>query len=135
MRHFSALVLLLIVAATSTAQDQAAEAKKIPVIDAGLGNCSVEFTVRDSAQKPVYAAKIHVRVLYGFMGLHKLDLEAATNVDGKLRFTGLSAKARQPLEFHASKDDLQGMGVVDLSKECNSEHTIVLQKAVGDSPN
>jgi hypothetical protein len=140
MRHLrgiaslSAALILMVAFQASTAAQETAEAHKVPIIDGGIGSCSVQFEVTDPSQKPVYAAKVSVRLAYGFMKIHKLDLQAATNIDGKVRFFGLSAKATQPLEFHARKDDAEGMAVVDLSKDCKSEHTIVLQKASSSAP-
>src|SRR5208282_1208927 len=63
--------------------------KSVPVIDAGIGSCSVDFTITDPSQAPVYAANIKVHIAYGFLYLHKLDLEVGTNASGKARFTGL----------------------------------------------
>jgi hypothetical protein len=57
--------------------------------------------------KPVYAATIKVHIKYGFGGMRRLDLEAGTNSDGKVKFAGLPDRVqRPPLEFHASKDQL-----------------------------
>lgn len=134
MRHLPGIAWLLLALTlmlalqTGTAAQDNAEAHQAPIIDGGIGSCSVQFEVTDTSQKPVYAAKVSVRLAYGFMKMHKLDLQAATNIDGKVRFVGLSAKATQPLEFHARKNDAEGVAVVDLSKDCKSEHTIVLQK-------
>jgi hypothetical protein len=135
MRYLRGLAIALLavltiagLSSTAIAQDNAAEAHKIPAINAGLGHCSVELDIRDSSQKPVYAAKVTVRIAYGFLGLHKLDLEAATNIDGKVRFSALPSKTKFPLEFRAVKDDKEGIAVVELSQECNSTHTVVLQK-------
>src|SRR5215470_8238172 len=88
----------LLLAALCSAQD-ASMAKpappqasaEIPVMNAGAGPCSFELTIHDVDAKFVYAAKVKVHIDYGFGGFHKLDLEAATNADGKLKFTGLPA--------------------------------------------
>ena len=109
-------------------QNPAAEAKKVPVIDAGIGSCSEEFTVNDPAGKPVYDAKIRVHIAYGFMNLRKLDLEQGTNIDGKARFIGLPNKVKQPLEFAASKDNLQGSAVYDPANHCKATDIIILAK-------
>ena len=63
--------------------------KTVAEVDAGLGPCTADFTITDEAAKPVYAANIRVHIAYGFMSLHKLDLQAGTNADGKARFIGL----------------------------------------------
>ena len=43
--------------------------------------------VTDLSGKPLYNAKIHVQIRYGFLGLRKLDLETGTNADGKANST------------------------------------------------
>ena len=76
--------------------------EKVPVIDGGAGSCYVDLTVRGTDGKPVYAATVRVHIKYGFGGTRRLDLEAGTNSDGKVKFSGLPARVqRPPLEFHA----------------------------------
>lgn len=105
-------------------------AQEVPVIDAAIGPCSVAFTVTDAEGKPVYAATVKVHIMYGFGGFRKMDLEASTNVQGKVMFKGLPAKIHNPpLEFHASKDQLVGMASDDPVVECQAKHDIVLEKA------
>jgi hypothetical protein len=114
---------------SKAANSQAEEAaKKVPVIDGGAGPCSLDLTITANG-KPVYAATVKVHIAYGFAGAHKLDLQAGTNVDGKVRFVGLPARVhRPPLEFDASKDGLQGVATDDPSSECQAKHDIVLEK-------
>jgi hypothetical protein len=79
--------------------------------------------------KPVYAPTVKVHVKYGFGGMHRLDLEAGTNSDGKVRFAGLPARVqRPPLEFHASKDELEGVASFDPATECQAKREITLEK-------
>jgi hypothetical protein len=104
-----------------------APSEKIPVIDGAAGSCSVELTVRGADGKPVYAATVKVHVKYGFGGMRRLDLEAGTNSDGKVKFAGLPARVqRPPLEFHGSKDELEGLASFDPSTECQAKREIVL---------
>ena len=104
-------------------------AQEIPVIDGGLGPCSVELQVNDGSGKPVFAVKVNVHIAYGFMGIKKMDLEAQTNVNGKVRFAGLPAKVHNPpLEFKASKDQLIGLATYNPASECQAKHDIVLEK-------
>lgn len=124
----SCLFLIAVSVPLYASENQAAEAHKVPAIDAGIGSCSVEFTVNDPSGKPVYDAKVRVHIAYGFMNLRKLDLEQGTNVDGKARFTGLPQKAKQPLEFTATKDNLQGSATYDPANTCRATHTITLEK-------
>jgi hypothetical protein len=107
---------------------QPVDPKTVPVIDGGIGPCSAEFTVTDAAQAPIYAAKITVHIAYGFMYLHKLDLEVGTNASGKARFTGLPDRTKQGLFFRASEGAREGSAFVDPSKTCKAELTIALEK-------
>ena len=123
--------LLLVVLSSLALQAQTAapvDPKTIPVIDGGVGPCSADFTVTDTAQAPVYAANIKVHIAYGFMYLHKLDLEVGTNASGKARFSGLPDRTKQGLFFRASEDAREGSAFVDPSKTCKAELTIILEK-------
>jgi hypothetical protein len=82
--------------AQSGAQPSTAEKQKIPVMDGGAGPCSIDLAVLDSDGKPVFAATVKVHIAYGFGGFHRLDLQAGTNEDGKVRFTGLPDRVRRP---------------------------------------
>jgi hypothetical protein len=62
--------------------------------------------------------------------MRRLDLEAGTNSDGKVKFAGIPARVeRPPLEFHASKDEIAGIVAVDPSTECQAKHDITLEKS------
>ena len=103
--------------------------EELPVIDGGVGPCSVEFTVTDASGKPIYAANVKVHITYGFAGIRKLDLEAGTNTHGKVKFKGLPIKVHNPpLEFNASKDQLVGIATYDPATECQAIHDIMLDK-------
>ena len=98
----------------------------IPVMDGGAGPCSLELTVT-SDTKPVAAANVRVHIAYGFAGVRKLDLEAYTNNEGKLKFTGLPSRVkRPPLEFRATKGKWAGIAVYDPESECNAKHELTL---------
>ena len=113
----------------SEAQAQAPN-EKVPVMQGGAGPCSLELTVLGGDGKPVYAATVKVHIAYGFGGMRKLDLEAGTNSDGKVKFAGLPARVqRPPLEFHGSKDELEGVASFDPSTECEARHDITLAKS------
>lgn len=106
-----------------------AAAQKIPVIDGGVGPCSLELTVTTTDGKPADGATIKVHIAYRLGGFHRLDLTAGANADGKVRFIGLpSSVHRPPLEFHASKDLLVGMATYDPESECNSKRDLILDK-------
>jgi hypothetical protein len=103
--------------------------EKVPVIQGGAGPCSMELTVLGADGKPAYAATVKVHIAYGFGGMHRLDLEAGTNVDGKVSFTGLPRRvSHPPLEFHASKDEFAVVASYDPSVECQSKRDISLEK-------
>ena len=109
-----------------------AAAQAVPVIDGGVGPCAVEFTVTTADGKPAGAATVKVHVAYGFGGFHKLDLQAGTNSDGKVKFTGLPSRVRRSLlEFEASKDQLVGTATYDPATECQGKREIKLEKATG----
>jgi hypothetical protein len=102
---------------------------KIPVMDAGAGPCSLELTVLGTDSKPVYDATVKVHIAYGFGGFHRLDLQAGTNSAGKVKFTGIPVKVHNPpLEFDATKDQLEGSVNYDPSAECQAKHDLNLGK-------
>jgi hypothetical protein len=105
-----------------------ADPKTIAVVDAGLGPCTADFTTTDAAGQPIYAANIRVRITYGFMNFHKLDLQAGTNAEGKARFIGLPSSPKQGLFFLASEGDREGSAFDDPGKTCKTQFTIVLRK-------
>ena len=121
------LLVTLLCAAQTDSQDPA---KKVPVIDGAVGPCSLDITVNTADSKPVYAAGVKVHIAYGFGGFHKLDLEASTNIDGKVKFIGIPSRVRRPpLEFRASKDQLTGTAKFDPDSECHATQSIVLEKS------
>src|SRR5947208_16417481 len=77
----------------------AAQAPQIPVVDGGLGSCRADLTVKDGSDKPIYNAKIHVLIKYGFLSKRKTELEVGTNSDRKANVTALPNRPRTPLEF------------------------------------
>jgi hypothetical protein len=124
------LCCALILAASlsfSQSPSQSPAPAQVPVMNGGAGPCSLDVTVLDLNAKPVYAASVKVHVAYGFGGFHKLDLEAGTNADGKVKFTGLPDRVRRPpLEFNATKNDLAGLATVDPSSECEAKRVITV---------
>ncbi len=136
MNRLAILPLLLVVPGLSLAQASPADAShNIPVINGAAGSCSLDLTVTADG-RPVYAASVKVHIAYGFGGFHKLDLEASTNVDGKVRFTGLPAKVRRPpLDFRARKDALVGNVGYDPATQCQATQEIKLGKAAESTVN
>ena len=107
---------------------QTPDPHSIPAVDAGIGQCTADFTITDADNQPVYAAKVKVHIAYGFAGARKLDLEVGTNVDGKARFTSLPERVKKGLFFEASEGDRAGNAFVDPSKTCQAQFTIALRK-------
>ena len=120
--------ILVALILSSLAWAQTPDPKSIPVVDGGLGPCTADFTITDTKNKPVYLAKIKVRIVYGFMSAHKLDLEVGANVDGKARFTGLPDRVKRGLFFEASEGDRTGNAFDDPSTTCQGQFVITLRK-------
>jgi hypothetical protein len=129
-RMLRVLCFIVVVAVPLLSETQAqSQNEQVPVIQGGAGPCSLELTVLGADGKPVYAATVKVHIKYGFGGMRRLDLEAGTNSDGKVKFAGLPDRVqRPPLEFHASKDELEGVASVDPSSECQAKREIALEK-------
>ncbi|MBV9181068.1 MAG: hypothetical protein JO356_07140 [Acidobacteria bacterium] len=127
------MMVCLVGLAGLCAPSLSAVAETVPIMDGGAGPCSLELTVTTADGKPVYAAIIKVHIAYGFGGIRKLDLEAGSNSEGKVKFTGLPARVHgSPLEFHAAKDDLEGVASYDPAAECEANHGISLVKPKND---
>src|SRR5215475_12164334 len=107
---------------------QTPDPHSIPAVDAGIGQCTADFTITDTDNKPIYAAKVRVHIAYGFASARKLDLEVGTNIDGKGRFDGLPAKVKRPLRYEASEGDRQGMAVYDPADQCKAEKEMMIAK-------
>ena len=123
---------LLIISAPALPQSNSSvpDPKAVPVIDGGLGPCSADFIVTDSAGAPVYDAKIRVHIAYRFMSLHKLDLEIGTNADGKARFTGLPDRIKRGLTFYTSQADRTAETFDDPAQTCKAQFTVTLEKKI-----
>jgi len=129
MKRMLGALCSIAVAALPLLSEAQSHNEVVPVIQGGAGPCSLELTVRGADGKPVYAATVKVHVKYGFGGMRRLDLEAGTNSDGKVKFAGLPDRVqRPPLEFHASKDEFMGIEAFDPSTECQGKHDITLEK-------
>jgi hypothetical protein len=123
--HVFYLAVLIPIYASAAPQSSS----NVPVMDGAAGPCSLELKVMGADSKPVYDATVKVHIAYGFAGARRLDLQAGTNADGKVKFTGLPARVhRPPLEFQATKGELQATLDYDPTAECTANHEVTLQK-------
>jgi hypothetical protein len=132
-QHLLGDFLLLVASAAllfaTSPQSNSQTVAEVPVIDGAAGPCQLQLNVTTVDDKPVYNAKVKVHIAYRFGGFHKLDLEAATNAEGKVRFIGLPSRVRRPpMEFQASKDQLVGVLTYDPATECQAKHNITLEQ-------
>jgi hypothetical protein len=122
--------LLLCFGFSARAQNSA-QAASPAEISADLGNCSAVITVTGSDSKPIYAAKITTRVQYGLLGVKKLDLEAFTGSDGKVKISKLPGALKKPMYIHISKDDKEDTVEFKPSLRC---HAIFDVQLTADKP-
>lgn len=124
---WAAAVLL---AGTAGGRWLSARPTEVPVINANLGPCTADLTVTDASNHPLYNAKIHVTILYGFMNKRKSDLEIGTNSDGKARFEGLPDKLKKPpMEFTVHRGDQSKSVMNDPALDCHPSITVALGKS------
>jgi hypothetical protein len=97
-----------------------------PQLSADLGPCWLEFTVTDAAHKPVYLAKIHTLIRYGFLSKRKTDLELSTDSNGKGKFNGLPHEAKKPLEFTVTYKDQTKTVTHDPATNCHATMDVEL---------
>ena len=121
-----ALTIFALWLCSSAAPALQAQESDVPVVKADVGPCSADFTVTDNESKPIYDAKIQVRVRYGFMSKRKTDLEVGTNNNGKARIEGLPEKAKKPLEFQVRHDKFSKSVAQDPASDCHANFTVVL---------
>ena len=96
-------------------------------ISADLGPCSAHITVTGTNAKPVYAAKITARVLYGPFAVKKLDLEAFTGADGQVTITHLPAIRKKTITIYIRNDDDEQAVDFTPSSSCHSSFSVQLQ--------
>jgi hypothetical protein len=103
-----------------------ANSPEVPVVDAGLGSCRADFTVKDGAGKPVFDAKISLTIKYGFWNKRKTEVTVGTNSDGKARVTGLPDSPKRPLEFSIKSGNVSTTVTDDPSSNCNAVFNVTL---------
>ena len=124
---FSAALVILASGLMAAAGQQTPDPHEVPVMDGEAGPCSIGFSVTDAKGAPVYDARIRVHIAYGFAGVRRLDLEAATNVDGKTQFKGLPEKVKGGiLMFRASQGKRDGSAIYDPAKNCSGQQSSIV---------
>jgi hypothetical protein len=124
---FGGAVLFFIVIGGVGMHAQTPDPHQVPVMDGEAGPCTVSFTVTDIKGAPVYDARIRVHIAYGLMGVRRLDLEAATNVDGKTQFKGLPEKVKGgTLMFRAVQGKREGSATYDPAKNCSGQQSSIV---------
>lgn len=111
------------------AQSLAGNPADVPSVSGGLGPCTADFIVVDASNKPVFDAKIHTTVKYGFMSKRDTDLEIGTNSEGKARIEGLPEKLKKPpMEFTIRSGDATKSVTNDPAANCHPTFTVTLGK-------
>ena len=111
------------------AQSLAGNPADVPSISGGLGPCTADFTIVDASNKPVFDAKIHTVVKYGFMSKRDTDLEVGTNSDGKARIEGLPEKLKKPpMEFTIRSGGGTKSVTNDPAANCHPTFTVTMGK-------
>ena len=96
-------------------------------ISADLGPCFALITVTGADSQPLYGAKMTTRVQYGFMGVKKLDLEAFTGADGKVKITRLPETLKKPMIIHITKDDKSDQVEFKPAERCHATFDVHLK--------
>jgi hypothetical protein len=120
------MITAFVLALTMAAAQVEGQKPDLATISARLGMCSADFTVTDAEGKPVYAANVHVRLRYGFLGLKRMDLEVGTNSDGKARVDGLPLGGRR-LVYDITKDTRKTTAEQDLTTNCHAMYAVALK--------
>lgn len=124
-RASQALALNLLLAGVLLASQQ--QQVPVPQVNANLGPCTVDFTVSEKANQPLFNAEISVKIAYGFMGMKKMDLKVGTNNEGKARFVGLPEKVHNPpLSFVIRAKGLTKTVNYWPSVKCQARYSVVM---------
>ena len=99
---------------------------ELAVISARIGECAADFAVKDADGQPVYAAIVHVRIRYGFLGIKRVDLEVGTDSDGQARVEGLPDEVK-PLTFDVRKADLMAIVEQTHLSPCQATYEVTLE--------
>lgn len=123
---FILLLLLGSVGAQNEPKSAPEHGNAVPAIDAEMGDCTADFRVTDTKQRPLYRAKLSTQIRHGFGGFRKLDLEVSTNVDGEARFIGLPEKTREPLAVTADYEGRSTTVIVSPIQKCHGTYNAIV---------
>ncbi len=122
-------VLAAILLCGASTQSPSATPADVPSVSASMGPCTADFIVNDASNKPVFDAKIHTIVKYGFMSKRDTELEIGTDSNGRARIEGLPDKLKKPpMEFTISKGDANQSVTNDPAANCHPTFTVTLGK-------
>jgi hypothetical protein len=119
------LICLMLACSQSNIAQSTSTAATPGEISADLGPCSALIIVTDSDSKPNYGAKVTTRIQYGAFGVKKLDLEAYSGADGRIKITNLPETLKKPMYIHIAKDDKQE--IVEFKPELQCRATFKVQ--------
>ena len=122
------IIATIALAAVALVQQPAAETSKpeLAVISARLGGCAADFVVKDAAGEPLYAAVVHVRIRYGFLGIKRMDLEVGTDSAGQARVEGLPDKVK-PLTFEIQQASRKAVVEQTHLSDCQATYEVSLE--------
>jgi len=122
------IIATIALAAAALVQQPVAEAPEpdLAVISARLGGCTADFTVKDADGEPIYAATVHVRIRYGFLGIKRMDLEVGTDSAGRARVEGLPDTVK-PLTFDIQKDEMEATVEQTHLSDCQATYEVSLE--------
>ena len=122
------IIATIALAAAALVQQPVAEPPKadLAVISARLGGCAADFTVKDADGEPIYAATVHVRIRYGFLGIKRMDLEVGTDSAGQARVEGLPDTVK-PLTFDIQKADMTATVEQTHLSDCRATYEVSLK--------
>ena len=131
MRSLSLNVIILsslvMVYPRSGSAQSASGTASVSEISADLGACSALITVTGADSKPIYSAKVNTRIRYGPLGVKKLDLEAFTGADGRLKITNLPEVLKKPMFIYIQKDNKQETVEFRPDMRCRAEFNVQLK--------
>ena len=106
---------------------QTPDPHEVPVMDGEAGVLFGRLHRYRCQRRAGLRRAIRVHIAYGFAGVRRLDLEAATNVDGKTQFKGLPEKVKGGiLMFRASQGKRDGSAIYDPAKSCSGQQSSIV---------